>query len=156
MIRIGHHKDLTELQKLFHETIYSICSKDYDDQQIKTWAAGADDKVRWNKMIKNQQLFVAMNGSKITGFCSLDQGNHIDLLFVHKDYQRKNIASQLYTHAEESALLRNQKSITADVSITAKPFFEKMGFTLIKEQKIMVKNVDFINFKMKKNLINDQ
>ena len=44
--------------------------------------------------------------------------------------------------------------IFAEVSITARPFFEKHGFTVTEEQKVSIKGVEFINFKMEKVLLN--
>ncbi|WP_262708369.1 GNAT family N-acetyltransferase [Chryseobacterium sp. CH21] len=71
------------------------------------------------------------------GFCTLDQGNYIDLLFVHKEYQYKGIASLLYHQIEKEALRCNEKELTADVSKTARPFFEKKDFKLLRSRLSM-------------------
>lgn len=44
--------------------------------------------------------------------------------------------------------------LTADVSKTAKPFFEKKGFLLVKEQENLLDDVLIVNYKMRKDLIN--
>ncbi|HBV14092.1 GNAT family N-acetyltransferase [Chryseobacterium carnipullorum] len=58
----------------------------------------------------------------------------------------------MYTFIEQEAILRKQKILTADVSKTAKPFFEKMGFKMIREQTVDVKGIGLTNYKMEKEL----
>ncbi|ASW76099.1 hypothetical protein IQ37_05835 [Chryseobacterium piperi] len=152
MIRKAKDTDLYELQQLFTDTIHHVCIHDYNDEQIRVWSSGIENKERWERVFKNQLVLVSTDHDRITGFCTLDKGHYIDFLFVHKDYLRKGIGSLLYTHMEQEAIKQNQKILTADVSKTAKPFFENMGFKVIQEQTVAVKGVDFINYKMKKNL----
>jgi putative acetyltransferase len=92
------------------------------------------------------------NNVKIVGFASLDNGDYIDLLYVHKDYLRQGLAYKLYTAIEEEVKRQGQTELTSDVSKTARPFFEKVGFVVIKEQTVVRKNVKMTNFKMIKKL----
>ena len=78
---------------------------------------------------------------KITGFCTLDKGNYIDLLNVHKDHQRQGIASKLYAEIEIEAKRENRRELKSDVSKTTRPFFESVGFKVIKEQTVKIKGV---------------
>lgn len=43
--------------------------------------------------------------------------------------------------------------IFSEVSITAKPFFEKQRFIVLSEQTILRKGVELTNYKMEKRLI---
>ena len=148
MLRKGKPADLKELQQLFVDTITSVCSADYNAEQILVWTSGVENKQRWNDIITNQFVLVAQYRNKIVGFATLDDGNYLDLLYVHKDYQRKGIAQQLYANVEKEAKQRGQKELTADVSKTARPFFEKVGFNVVKEQTVNIKNVELKNYKM--------
>jgi len=150
-IRKGTSTDLPEMKQLFTETITSVCKKDYNKDQISAWKLGAGSEERWNKVIENQLVFIAEINKQIAGFCTLD-GNNIDLLFVHKNFQRQGIAKNLYTFIEQEARNQKQKFLTADVSKTARPFFENAGFKIIKEQTVNVKGTDLINYKMEKIL----
>ncbi|WP_367272630.1 GNAT family N-acetyltransferase [Bacteroides sp.] len=49
-------------------------------------------------------------------------------MFVHKDYQRRGIASFLLSMAEDYAIKHQIPIITSEVYITAKPFFESRGY----------------------------
>lgn len=151
-IRKGNLQDLPEMLLLFQDTIIAICSQDYNTAQLEAWKSGSENKERWQNVMNEQDVFIAESENKIVGFCTLAQGNYIDLLFVHKDYQHLGIASKLYELIEKEALDQNPKILTADVSKTAQPFFERINFKVIQEQIVNVKGVDLINYKMEKRL----
>ncbi|RLJ33722.1 putative acetyltransferase [Chryseobacterium sp. 7] len=153
IIRKGISDDLPEMLQLFTATIDEVCKKDYDLQQLQAWKSGAENEGRWIKVIRDQYVLTAVIENKIVGFCTLDQGNYIDLLFVHKDYQHRGIATMLYQKIEQEALLHHEKELTADVSKTAKIFFEKKGFQVVQEQTVNVKGTSMVNYKMVKHLI---
>lgn len=153
IIRKGNRDDLAEMRRLFKDTISSICTNDYNHDQINAWKSGAENEERWLGVIDHQLVIVTKVNGQMAGFCTLDQGNYIDLLFVHKDFQNRGIARKMYTFIEQEATLRKEKILTADVSKTARPFFEKMGFRMMKEQTVHVKGIDLTNYKMEKELI---
>lgn len=151
-IRTGTEDDLQTMLSLFKETISSVCRKDYTDEQLEAWKSGAENKERWYEVIRNQLVLIAESEHQIVGFCTLDNGGYIDLLFVHHQYQHKGIASMLYTRIEEEALRQHEQQLTADVSKTARPFFEKEGFHVLNEQNVSVQGIMLTNYKMVKNL----
>lgn len=155
IIRHGHLGDLAELQTLFLDTIIEICKADYNENQIKAWISDTkrnENRERWLDTLTKQFVLVAQKDSKIVGFITLDKGNYIDFLFVHKHYQRQGIADSLYKEIEIVARRENQKVLTSDVSKTARPFFEKVGFEVTKKQTVVRKGVELVNFRMKKNI----
>lgn len=151
-IRPGNPYDLTILRRLYADTIRNVCRSDYDEGQVNVWAANEQDENRWNKVMNEQTVIVAEDSNEIAGFCTLTDDGYIDLLFVHKSHQRKGIAKLLYKELEHTALLKGIALLTADVSKTAKPFFENMGFSLLKEQKVSVQGILLVNYKMEKSL----
>lgn len=98
---------------------------------------------------------VAERENKIVGFATIENGNYIDLFYVHKDFQRQGIAQKLYEEIEAEAKRQWQTKLTSEVSKTAKAFFKHVGFEEIKRQKIIRKDVELINFKMIKELSNE-
>ncbi|TRZ40972.1 GNAT family N-acetyltransferase [Robertkochia solimangrovi] len=152
IIRKGTPEDLKELQHLYINSIREICKNDYSPKQIEVWVSGIKNLKRWNAMLTDQYVLVAQSENTITGFCTLDKGNYIDFFYVHKEFQRRGIAQTLYNAIEKVAREKYQSEITSDVSKTARPFFEKMGFSVLKEQVIIRDDVLLTNFKMIKNL----
>jgi putative acetyltransferase len=151
-IRQAKLSDLPALQQLFVGTIENVCKADYNEQQISVWTSSVENKQRWLGIIENQYVLVAQEEDRIVGFCSLDKNNYIDLFYVHKDKQGQGIARLLYNTIESEALKFGQKELTSDVSITARPFFEKIGFTIQAEQTVVREGVELTNYKMKKVL----
>ncbi|MCU0436338.1 MAG: GNAT family N-acetyltransferase [Raineya sp.] len=144
--------DLPAMQSLFVETVTSICSKDYTPDQIKVWTASIENAQRWIDVIDQQYVQIAWIDNQMVGFGSLDKGNYIDFMYVHKDYQGQGVAHAIYTALEQEAIRQGSKSITSDVSFTARPFFEKKGFVILQKQTFVRQRVEISNFKMEKIL----
>jgi len=155
VIRKGEISDLIELQKLFLDTITEICKVDYNDNQVEAWISDTKsntNRQRWIDTLTKQFVLVAQIDNKIIGFIALDNGNYIDFLYVHKKHQRQGIADSLYKKVENEARRQKQTILTANVSKTARPFFEKVGFEVVKKQTVVRQNVELMNFKMKKEI----
>jgi putative acetyltransferase len=152
-IREAENNELSIIQRMCSDTISAVCKKDYNNDQIKVWVSGIENTERWNNNLSDQYLLVAELKSEIIGFISLKDGFYIDFLYVHKDYQSKGVAKKLYMEIEEKAISEKQLSLMADVSITAKPFFEKIGFKIIQEQHVKLNGIELTNYKMEKSIV---
>lgn len=73
-------------------------------------------------------------------------------MFVHKDFQGKGIATILLNEIERYATTRGIMRITSEVSLTARPFFEKRGYIVEVEQKRKANQLYLTNFWMEKKL----
>ncbi len=151
-IRQGTLADMYEMQKLYVDTIKSVCKNDYNQEQIAVWTSSVENTSRWLSIFDKQDVITAEYHDTIVGYCSLDTGGYLDLFYVHKDFQRKGIANKLLHEAEQRAIQLNYDVLTANVSITAKPFFERNGFAVIKEQENVIKGLVIVNFNMLKPL----
>ena len=151
-IRRATVNDVDDITSLFRETVLSINIRDYDAEQVRIWAGSADKKENWLTKINEQYFIIALSINKIIGFASLAIDGYLDFMYAHKDYQGRGVASLLYQHLEmhgaESGLIK----IYSDVSITAKPFFEKKKFAVIEEQRKLLEGVGFVNYRMEKHL----
>ncbi|WP_363318732.1 GNAT family N-acetyltransferase [Clostridium sp.] len=67
-------------------------------------------------------------------------------MFVHKDYQGKGVATAICDRLEKAV----QKKVITNVSITARAFFEKRGYKVIKEQQVERQGIVIVNFAMEK------
>ncbi|WP_159520481.1 GNAT family N-acetyltransferase [Sunxiuqinia indica] len=148
---IAKSDDLKEIISLFTNTINSVCAKDYSPQQRAAWTAGAKNTERWRTKLEQQYFIVARQEETLLGFASLDN-NYIDFLFVHKDFQGLGIAKQLYDALLQKAIETSVGTLRSNVSLTARPFFEKMGFEVIRKQDNPTRGVNLTNFKMEKRL----
>ena len=151
-LRFALLSDLPEMQKLYAETIQAVCINDYSQQQIDVWKTTAENTERWTNVVNEQLAVVAEKNHKLIGFGTLRDGNYIDFFYIHKDFQGQGIADKILSQLETHALKSGNFNLTSDVSITAKPYFEKKGFLVVKEQKNLRKGVELINYKMSKTL----
>lgn len=151
-IRLSKFSDLTEMQKMFVDTISTICNDDYSPEQIKVWISSIENTQRWTDKLTSQYFLVAELDNKIVGYASLENNDCVDFLYVHKDYQRQGIADRLYSEIEKEAIKRKTTVLNSDVSETARRFFEKKGFKIIALQTNIIKDVEIINYKMTKRL----
>jgi putative acetyltransferase len=139
---------MAELQQLLVDTITAVCCQDYTAQQIEVWTAGIANKQRWADMISRQFFVVAESEGILLGFASLAHGEYIDVLYVHKDFQNQGIANALFRELEAEAQRQGKTRLHADVSITAKSFFERKGFKVVAEKTVIRQGVELLNFKM--------
>lgn len=150
LIRKVSEKDIPAITQLFKETIEAVNSKDYNGEQIKVWSAGHIYTDRWINRLTSQYFIVAVIDEVIVGFGSITPEGYLDMMYVHKNYQGIGIAYALVDELLANASKNNLSIVTSDVSITAKPFFEKKGFTVVTPQRKMMGGVEFLNYKMEK------
>lgn len=151
-IRNFKDEDIELVLKLFYDTVHSVNSKDYDNEQLKAWAPKELDRLKWIESLNKNYSIVVEENTQIIGFGDIDSTGYLDRLYVHKNYQGKKVASNLINELENYIFSKGIKSIITDASITAKPFFEKKGYKVIKEQQVELRGQLFTNFKMCKNI----
>ncbi len=127
-----------------------IASKDYDQQQILSWSQV--DRQRWQQRLNDSEVWLAEIDRRIVGIISLEAVGHLDLLFTDAEYQRRGVATALYSTLEQWARENGVTSMVTEASITAKPFFIHQGFDVIAQQLVQVRGQAFINYQMQKVL----
>lgn len=151
-IRKATKEDITELKQLFLDTVNSVNIKDYSHEQITDWASCGLDLNRWYNRFEKYEHFVCCNDKEIVGFCAMDDTGFINSMFVSKNYQRQKIGQSLIEHLITLAHKKQMQKLTAEVSITAKPFFEHFGFKAMKQQNAKANKMTLINFVMMKDI----
>ena len=152
-IRSFDGSDTSSLMDLFGETVHHVNNAEYLLEHLDAWAPAQPDLKKWKARFKSSETIVAEIQEKIVGFGNLEQSSStIGMLYVHKDYQRQGIATALL-HALEKKLRKGEcATATAEASITARPFFEKRGYHLVRENRKMLNGTEFLNFIMEKQL----
>ena len=152
-IRIARLSDALELKDLFQDTVLNINKRDYSKAEVEDWASCGNDLSHIKEMIKTHYFIVAVNQqSQIVGFSSITPQGYLHSMFVHKDFQGKGIATILLNEIEQHATATGITRITSEVSLTARPFFEKRGYIVEVEQKRKANRLFLTNFWMAKKL----
>ncbi|MBR9914072.1 MAG: GNAT family N-acetyltransferase [Algicola sp.] len=151
-IREATLEDIPEITALFRDTIRTVNRQHYSEKQVEIWSSGADDIDKWKDRISNLYFIVAEVHQQIVGFAYLKNGNYLDGLFVHKDFQRQTIASKLLRIMESRVSINGFDMIKSDVSITALDFFDSHFYEVEKKQKKSFKGMVFENYIVYKEL----
>lgn len=146
VIREYQASDCKELTELFYNTVHTVNAKDYTKEQLDVWATGHVDLEEWNRSFQEHYSIVAVEDGIITGFGDIDKTGYLNRLYVHKDYQGKGVAAAICDKLERTI----QGTIVTHASITARPFFEKRGYRIIKEQQVERQGIMLTNYIMEK------
>lgn len=152
-LRLASTADFPAIKKLFLETVRHVCRDNYSPSEIAAWTSGVEeDPERWLNKIREQYFLLIEKDGVLLGMGSLLQGDYIDIMYVHRDYQGQGIAKRLLAELEAEASRQGKSVLSSDVSITARPFFEKKGFRVIHRNEIPRKGEILINFRVQKEL----
>ena len=100
------------------------------------------DFEKWNESLQEHFSVVAVDDEIIVGFGDIDKTDYLDRLYVHAAYQGKGIATAICNQLEQAV----EGNIITHASITAKPFFEKRGYKLVKEQQVERQGIFLTNY----------
>ena len=145
-----------ELWQLFFNTIRTVNLGDYTAEQVRVWAPEDTDPERWRARIEGICPWVCVEeGDVIVGYADLQDSGYIDHFFVHHAWQRRGVGRRLMETIETEARARRIPELSAEVSVTARPFFEAFGFTVVEVKDTEVDGLVMRNFAMTRRLAED-
>ena len=146
-IRPATHNDAAQIAELFRRAVLHIEASHYSDSEKAAWIQGADNAAFWQKRIGRGCIRLAAQNDRILGFIEyLPEQNHLGCLFTDPVHQRQGVASALLSAVLPQA--DADKTVTADVSAAALPFFKKQGFILQHQNQIQRNGSVLINYRM--------
>ena len=140
-----------ELWELFYNTIHNVNIQDYTEAQIEAWAPDDFDINVAIKKFREIDPFVVIQDGKIIGYADIQPDGLIDHFFCHHEFQGQGVGSTLFAAIEKEARDNGILEIYSNVSITARPFFEAMGFSVKKEQLLKMRDQELKNYRMVRN-----
>jgi putative acetyltransferase len=135
-IRAFKNKDIDSLYRLLEISVRVINAIDYSQSQLKAIIRTYHS----NDIIFNSQnTYLAESNNIVIGFITFQQysfgSGSIAALFVHPDFLRQRIGSQLLEMAETKAKLIGIKRLYVNSSLTAEPFYMSSGYEYVKKVK---------------------
>ena len=153
-IRDATTRDAAAIADLFYHTVLNVNIRDYSRTQVEAWAGPAPEPGWWDERIaaaeSAKRTFVAAQGERVLGFAEFEADGHIDTLYVHREFQGCGIASRLLDRIEAEAQRLGLTRMYTEASISAKPFFRKRGFSVVRPQFVEQGGCTFRNFVMEK------
>ena len=136
MIRDYQPADSDEVADLFHDSVHGIDSPTLSAAQLEAWAPTPPDYRAWRTRLGGKKRYLACADGKIIGLIELEADGHIDRFYTHVDHQRQGIGAALYAHLLAQADRLHIVDLHVEASEIARPFFEKKGFVLGKQNRI--------------------
>lgn len=150
--RLATIADYDAIAELFRNTILNVNIRHYSPEQVRVWSERVKDKPRWLRKITDQHFLLVEEAGELIGTGSITPDGYLDMMYVSYRHQGKGIALMLVEKLEAFAREQQVACIRSDVSLTARPFFERMGFRVVSPQKVEMDGLIFDNFVMEKEL----
>ena len=141
-------EDCPALAALFYETVHTVNAAHYTPAQLDAWApACGPDLAAWDKSFRAHRTLVAELDGRLAGFGDIDPAaGYLDRLYVHKDLQGRGVATALCNALEEAAA----GPVVTHASVTARPFFARRGYRVLRAQQVERRGVTLANYVMEK------
>lgn len=132
-IRRAIDDDIQAMSDLMIESIRETNLNDYSPEEIElTCENFTPQKVEEKMQVRD--VFVFEREGVIGGTVSLED-NILHSLFVKPLFQGKDIGRKLVLHIENFAKTKNYNKLFLSSSITAKPFYQRLGYCVIRVEK---------------------
>lgn len=151
-VRRFQEADAETLARLYFDSVRHGTGRFYSAEQREAWARDVPDTQRWAARLRSITTLVAEKSDDIAGFMTLDNTGYIDLAFVRPDYIGQGVGTTLYEYLLEEARLQGVSQLHTQASEMARPFFEKLGWKLVKSQSITREGVILTNHLMETSL----
>ena len=141
-------EDCPALASLFYETVHTVNAAHYTPAQLDAWAPACGPYLAaWDKSFRAHRTLVAELDGRLAGFGDLDPAaGYLDRLYVHKDLQGRGVATALCNALEEAAA----GPVVTHASVTARPFFARRGYRVLRAQQVERRGVTLANYVMEK------
>lgn len=150
MVREYKASDLEAVVALFGRSVREIASRDYSPAQVSAWAPEVPDWPGWSKRLSEGAAFVCEREDQIAGFARIEDNGYLDLLYVHPEFEGQGVARALFERVLAWAKSHGIARLTSDVSVTARPFFEQIGFRTVEPHVVERSGASFQNFRMER------
>ena len=140
-------QDVPVMTALFHRTVHTVNAADYSPAELDAWSPAPPDASAWTASFAGRIALVAEVDGVLAGFADMTADGYLDRLYVSADHQRMGVAAAL-CDALESACMA--PVLTTHASITAKGFFERRGYALVRTQQVERRGVLLTNHVMRK------
>jgi len=158
MIRKYKTGDEKFIAQIYHDAIYQLAAGDYSQAQLDAWAnppLDLDD-VKHKHRCELKQPFVNERDGRVVGFMELDPDGHIDCVYVDPAYARLGVMSEIMKEVKHEAVRAGVTKLFAEVSKTARPFFEYHGFVWIRDNIVNVRGASLDNYIMECKITAEQ
>lgn len=149
-IRPARAADAPAAARLYYETVHRVNSRDYRPDQLAAWAPRVHPPAFWRRRWRVCRTFVAELPGGIAGFAELGRHGQVDCFYVGHALQGQGVGAALMGRLIAAARRDGTPRLRAGVSLTAAPFFRRMGFRVLRRQTRVCRNRCFKQYLMER------
>lgn len=131
-IRIATSPDAVLLSELIQRTIRASNTEDYDQRSIDMLCSIFEPE-QVAERIENEDIFLCFVNVDLIGTAGLRR-DYLRSMFVKPTYQRQGLGKALVADIEERARLKGISEIMVHSSLTARRFYEALGYEFVEFQ----------------------
>lgn len=144
--------DAPALSALYETSVRQLGARDYSPVQIEAWASLTPSAQNLDGRMEDGRTRLVAVTDEVAGFIDLELDGHIDLLYVAPAAAGLGVARTLLETAEALAPLSGASRLYAEASETARPVFERLGFSVAGRRDFEVAGVPIHNWAVEKTL----
>ena len=139
-----------DVYNLFYSAVHETCYREYSAEALSAWAPAFVDVEAWcADFLKTYSLVALSDDGALLGFGNIDVDKHyIDRLYVSSSHQGEGIGRAILQCLEATV----SGAVTVFASDTAKPFFIRMGYEIVRDNYVKRKGIIIHNNLMSKML----
>lgn len=151
MIRPADASEINRLNDVFVRAIEGSAKRDYNAAQITAWTSKANS-TEFSAALTDGVTILAEHHDQPIAFAQLSPNDCIRMLYVDPEWASLGIATLMCQYLEDEARILGSKRLTTNASLTAKRFFESMGFKAEQEETVEINGVALNRTRMEKRL----
>lgn len=153
-IRPYRQNDAPLMAVIFQRAVREIGIRDYTPEQVEAWAGPRVTTGRLDAMYSDgRDTFIMEDESgQAVAFSDLEADGHVDMLYCDPDHAGRGIAGRLLAAIEARARAAGLERLHTEASETARPVFERAGYTAVLRRALEIDGVAIHNWKMEKPL----
>ena len=144
--------DATALSALYEASVRALGARDYAPAQIEAWASLAPSPDALDGRMGDGRTRLVAVADGLAGFIDVEPDGHIDLLYVAPAAAGAGVARILLETAEALARQSGANRLYAEASETARPVFERLGYSVVARRDFEVAGVAIHNWAVEKPL----
>lgn len=137
IVRRINHTEVVDVCNLVARTFNEFIAPEFTEEGVDEFFLYSNPSALKKRLELDYFSIVAEYGGKLAGMIEVKRNNHISMLYVDKQFQRKGLAKTLIQNALKhiSSDKEIPKDITVNSSRYAVPFYESLGFIQFEEEK---------------------
>ena len=108
----------------------------YSERQRAAWVPAPRSGPEWSARLERQDILLAERDGRGVGFASLAEGGYVDFAYIRPEAQRSGLFRQLLARIAERAAARGEPRLWTHASLMAEPAFARLGFTVMKRERV--------------------